>query len=81
MIEIPTTTVLIMLSVGGILGIFALWSLEKLITDFTNEIRQWRHVSKTFAEACELDGFGHVRDAHYGDLTEAIQMYEELKNA
>lgn len=33
------------------------------------------------SEACNLDGFGAVRDVHSGDMTEAMAMYEAYKKS
>ena len=81
MIEISITAVLILLSIGAFLAVLALWALEELISDYTNEINEWKHVAEEFSEACEIDGFGGVRSADYGDLTRAMQMYKAAKNA
>ena len=81
MIEISTDMVLVLLSASAFFGVFALWALEKLISDYMHEINQWKNVTEAFVEACEIDGFGHVRDAHSGDLTKAMEMYKEVKNA
>jgi len=81
MIEISTNAFLVFLALSGLFVVFSLWFLEKLISDFMEEIRQLRDVADAFAEACELDGFGHVRDAHYGDLNKAMREYKEINNA
>ena len=40
-----------------------------------------RTLVETFANACEMDGFGDVRDAHYGELSQALRDFKAKTNA
>lgn len=40
----------------------------------------WEEIAGRFAGACDIDGFGHVRNAHMGELTQALKYYLEYKN-
>jgi hypothetical protein len=42
-----------------------------------SKVDSWKKIAKQFADSCELDGFGSVRDAHMGDLSQAMRDYHE----
>jgi len=35
-------------------------------------------VINAMVDACQMDGFGHVRDVHAGDMTNALDKYKTL---
>lgn len=43
------------------------------------KVEVWEEIATKFANACDIDGFNHVRDAHFGDLTQAWTEYTNLK--
>lgn len=49
------------------------YSHYELICDALQRIEQLNQLNRMFMLSCEIDGFGHVRDAHFGDLTQAYQ--------
>lgn len=52
---------------------------ERLVT-VLSERDQWKRLARQFAEVCELDGFGHVRHADHGTLTQLCNEFKELNN-
>jgi len=52
---------------------------ERLVTALT-ERDQWKALATKFADACEIDGFGHVRSAHMGNLTQTFAEFDRINN-
>ena len=46
------------------------------------ELREafWKELATRFVNACEIDGFGGVRDAHMGELSQAYRDFQEAVN-
>lgn len=44
------------------------------------ELLKWKNLVIRFVNACEIDGFGHVKDIHAGDATAVYHDYLELIN-
>lgn len=40
----------------------------------------WKELLVRFINACEIDGFGHVKDIHTGDATAVYTDYLKLQN-
>ena len=41
---------------------------------------KWKDIATAFVNACEIDGFNHVRSANMGGLTRAWENFKELNN-
>lgn len=55
-------------------------SLNERLVKALTERDKWKSLVIKFANACEIDGFGDVRDAHYGELSQALRDFTELNN-
>ena len=45
-----------------------------------SRVEELAAIMETVVSACELDGFGGVRDVHSGDMTQVLKMYETYKS-
>lgn len=51
---------------------------EQPVQEDTTEILALTGIIELMVNACSVDGFGHVRDVHAGDMTDAVNKYKDL---
>lgn len=50
----------------------------EMFSQAADEIERLRSLIKDFVSACEIDGFGHVHDVDFGDLTQVYKNSIEV---
>ena len=50
------------------------------LSEAEQTIRVLKSLVETFVNACEIDGFGDVRDAHHGELSQALKEFKGMNN-